>query len=404
MSSDRNDVPGSVASKNVEDDFVRFVLRLDHIKDEIGERFLKKIERCTGDKTRDQCTSYSEINQSSNIMSIDETTEIDNINVRDRQAWEIKHQMNDKESEKNELSTELKNLKNAGIEVNSEQLLDSFDAVFDPIHTVDMLLSEISTPSYSLTCTSLESIRQSSNVEKDIPPKKQVKMRKSHKPTYIDYANISDEEAMATMKKKGKRKSTIKSFPQKMYLIVERSEVDGYSDIVSWLPHGRAFKIHNTTLFLKTILPKFFYQTQMSSFIRQLGAYGFRRFSFDKGSYFHDLFLRGRSELCKVIGRQEKRAIVDPANEPNLNHYDPMPPSDLSVKVKSSPGNASLASTNCNCADKDRAPIIYYAIKNSNTPFPTVNIDITHLNLSLKDSEQRNTLNVIEKSLKGSRL
>ena len=203
---------------------------------------------------------------------------------------------------------------------------------------------------------------------------------------------------MAMTNNKGKRRKTLQAFPQKMYLIVERSEVDGYSDIVSWLPHGRAFKIHNTPLFLKTILPKFFYQTKMSSFIRQLSTYGFQRFSsskHDKGAYFHELFLRGRSELCKAISRQEKRAIVDPANEPNLSHYDSIPLSYLPMKVESSP--ASLASTDNDCVDRDRAPVIRYAYKNANELFPQNNNNATNLNLSTKKSQKRDGMVILSK-------
>jgi hypothetical protein len=45
----------------------------------------------------------------------------------------------------------------------------------------------------------------------------------------------------------------------------------GDSDIMSWLPHGRAFLVHDTDKFVAHILPKYFNQTKWGSFARQLG-------------------------------------------------------------------------------------------------------------------------------------
>ena len=88
----------------------------------------------------------------------------------------------------------------------------------------------------------------------------------------------------------------------------------------------------------------------MSSFIRQLGSYGFQKIASDdnkdNGAYFNELFLRGRGGLCKAIIRRQKRRLVDRTSEPDLHKYDPMP----------------LNNVNDECAGEYRAPLIQYVV------------------------------------------
>jgi hypothetical protein len=68
------------------------------------------------------------------------------------------------------------------------------------------------------------------------------------------------------------------------------------SNIITWLPHGRAFTVLDPEALVKEILPTYFHQTKFLSFIRQLNLWGFRRLT--RGvlgkAYYHELFLRGR--------------------------------------------------------------------------------------------------------------
>ncbi|KAL7466268.1 hypothetical protein ACHAXS_006561 [Conticribra weissflogii] len=50
--------------------------------------------------------------------------------------------------------------------------------------------------------------------------------------------------------------------------------MESLEDVVSWMPHGRAFKIHDPKVFASTIMPKFFNQSKYTSFQRQLNLYG----------------------------------------------------------------------------------------------------------------------------------
>lgn len=115
------------------------------------------------------------------------------------------------------------------------------------------------------------------------------------------------------------------SFPVKLHRMLSEVEAQGLTDIVSWFPHGRAFSIHKRKTFVERIMPKYFSQTKLSSFQRQLNLYGFTRFSKgpDYGGYYHEKFLKGKLFLSKQICRSrikgtKFKATSSPENEPNF--------------------------------------------------------------------------------------
>merc|ERR1712025_213429 len=61
--------------------------------------------------------------------------------------------------------------------------------------------------------------------------------------------------------------------------------------------------------FADVIMPQYFNQTKYRSFQRQLYIYGFDRVkdksSDDYGAYFHELFIRGSSDLCLDMQRKK---------------------------------------------------------------------------------------------------
>ena len=57
-------------------------------------------------------------------------------------------------------------------------------------------------------------------------------------------------------------------FPYRLYLILINAECMNYSDIVSFLPHGRAFVICNRVKFEEMVIPKFFSYKSFRSFQR----------------------------------------------------------------------------------------------------------------------------------------
>lgn len=57
--------------------------------------------------------------------------------------------------------------------------------------------------------------------------------------------------------------------------MLEEVEEKGLSDVVSWLPHGRSFRVHKMERFVAEVLPKWFAgQTKWDSFSRQCQLYG----------------------------------------------------------------------------------------------------------------------------------
>jgi len=102
------------------------------------------------------------------------------------------------------------------------------------------------------------------------------------------------------------------------------------ADIVSFFAHGRAFAIHKPRRFVSDIMPKFFRQTRLTSFQRQLNLYGFRRISQgpDNGGYYHELFLKGRPRLCVNMKRTKVKGTSklkrDPETEPNFYAMRPV--------------------------------------------------------------------------------
>jgi hypothetical protein len=67
-------------------------------------------------------------------------------------------------------------------------------------------------------------------------------------------------------------------FPIKVYAMLELADnIFEFAQAVTWLPHGRAFRIHNKVKFMEEVVPVFFNQTKIRSFNRQLYMWGFRR-------------------------------------------------------------------------------------------------------------------------------
>ena len=59
-------------------------------------------------------------------------------------------------------------------------------------------------------------------------------------------------------------------FVHKLYLMLNDVETKGYDHIISWIGDGKAFKIHDPSLFELLIQPKYFRQSRLASFIRQV--------------------------------------------------------------------------------------------------------------------------------------
>jgi hypothetical protein len=137
------------------------------------------------------------------------------------------------------------------------------------------------------------------------------------------------------------RRTISPPFPSKLHDLLEDVEKEGSKrDIVSWLPDGKAFKVHKPIEFCKTIMKRYFKQSQYKSFTRQVSLavgptmlsrmiflrsimhisltqwflllqlylYGFSKIptpSTEAGAFMHPDFIRGNKQSCITIQRNQ---------------------------------------------------------------------------------------------------
>lgn len=89
-------------------------------------------------------------------------------------------------------------------------------------------------------------------------------------------------------------------FPWKLHEMLRGAE-ESHPSVVSWLPHGKAFLVHNPEEFVTKVMPLYFRQTHYKSFQRQLNLWGFERIGRgpEVGAYYHEV----RRTTCKLFSR-----------------------------------------------------------------------------------------------------
>eukprot|EP00977_Amphora_coffeiformis_P029033 scaffold38356_cov237-Amphora_coffeaeformis.AAC.1 len=122
----------------------------------------------------------------------------------------------------------------------------------------------------------------------------------------------------------------VQKFPVKLYAILAQKE---FNDIIAWMPHGRSWKVLKPNVFESLVMPLFFEYSNYHSFNRLVNAWSFRRVSSgpDRGSYYHELFLRGKPHLQKYMRRlpkTHKKLPMRKQDEPDfylLDKTNPLP-------------------------------------------------------------------------------
>ena len=107
------------------------------------------------------------------------------------------------------------------------------------------------------------------------------------------------------------KKGRTGAFPKKLYqMLMDMEAQPGGTAIASFLPHGRSFVIRDPKEFTAKVMPRYFRMSRFSSFQRQLNLYEFHRVTDGpfKGSYCHELFIRGHPELCASIKRNKNKS------------------------------------------------------------------------------------------------
>jgi len=144
--------------------------------------------------------------------------------------------------------------------------------------------------------------------------------------TILQFGGARRPEDMITLdnRKGGKFKTRrMNNFPKKLMRLLDD---DPNPDIITWLPHGRAFVVLDTQRFLTELHSKYYNAEAKSikSFQRKLNMWGYKRLTGnrDHGAYYHQLFLRGYPNLIrKMVLTKRKNGIrpfPNPKHEPNL--------------------------------------------------------------------------------------
>lgn len=133
------------------------------------------------------------------------------------------------------------------------------------------------------------------------------------------------------------------TFPQKLMSVLDNDELQ---DIITWLPHGRAFIILQKKKFASDVMPVYFKHSKFTSFTRKLNRWGFTRVPRgpETGSYYHKYFQRGNHHLCMQMHCQSK-----PNTSNSSPRTSPPPPAaepqkvSAKAKVPVSPGSKVAA-------------------------------------------------------------
>jgi hypothetical protein len=137
---------------------------------------------------------------------------------------------------------------------------------------------------------------------------------------YRDFGNVQEDADLGDSPSpsppppasRGSVESSIRvqKFPVKLYAILAQKE---FHDIITWMPHGRSWKVLKPNLFESLVMPLFFEYSNYHSFNRLVNAWSFRRISSgpDRGSYYHEVstyictytYLHARFPVEDVINR-----------------------------------------------------------------------------------------------------
>jgi len=104
--------------------------------------------------------------------------------------------------------------------------------------------------------------------------------------TYTDYS-MKLENSVSAILSAGEA-SRDPTFPVKLHQILSARD---FEDIISWLPHGRSFRVLQPKAFEERVIPLFFRHGRYASFARQVNGWGFKRVCNgpDYGAYYHEV-------------------------------------------------------------------------------------------------------------------
>jgi len=91
-----------------------------------------------------------------------------------------------------------------------------------------------------------------------------------------------------------------RNFPGKLFRVLAD---EANFEILHWLPGGKAFIIYDKKRFAANILPRFFKQSQFTSFTRKMSRWSYVRVNRGPlmGAYYHKLFQKDKPALCRLM-------------------------------------------------------------------------------------------------------
>lgn len=114
--------------------------------------------------------------------------------------------------------------------------------------------------------------------------------------------HVVDQSPVPNPSRNGNGETSIRvqKFPVKLYAILAQKE---FHDIISWLPHGRSWKVIKPNVFENLVMPLFFEYSNYHSFNRLVNAWSFRRVSSgpDRGSYYHEVSVLRSCGCCYKV-------------------------------------------------------------------------------------------------------
>ena len=184
-------------------------------------------------------------------------------------------------------------------------------------------------------------------------------------------------------------------FPWKLHQLLSDAEENNDEHILSWLPGGMAFQIHDKPAFIKKYMPTYFNTQTYKSFHRSLNLWGFQSLKRGNtphgmnmirmltaiknsnsgngtvrsgkgnnpittvGAYFHPLFVRGSPQLCTQMRRVNKNGssmapttVMKPSTETTGNGETivaPTPSSSATTTTIITPSSSTTSSVVSSC-------------------------------------------------------
>ena len=117
-------------------------------------------------------------------------------------------------------------------------------------------------------------------------------------PRFADHGCHAHRKVSSHIEDGGTKETSIESernFPANLHAILADEQ---YTNIISWMPHGHAWKVHDKTLLVSDV-GEALGICDYPSFKRHLSEWGFKRLyqtGPDYGCYYHECFLRGYSQ------------------------------------------------------------------------------------------------------------